>query len=74
MVMAAASAGMVASVASAAGGQPCSRSVAEVIGPMEMAATPGIGNGKAAEAASAARCVTLEELVTVAASIPCYSA
>ena len=61
-------------VASAAGGQLCSFRVWVVMGPMEMAGT--LANGKVMLAcfATAARWMTLEELVKVAASIPCSNA
>ncbi len=61
-------------LASAAGSHPISRNVWLVIGPIETAATPVNGNAIPASRAASARCVTLDELVNVAASIPFASA
>jgi hypothetical protein len=41
------------------------------MGPIEAAATPANGQAIPAARAASAKCVTLDELVNVAASIPC---
>ena len=56
-------------LASADGSHPIARSVWLVIGPIETAATPANGNSTPASRAASARCVTLDELVKVAASM-----
>jgi len=56
-------------LASASGGQPCSRRVALVTGPMEIALTPANGKAMPAARATSARCVTLEELVNASSLI-----
>ena len=48
--------------------------VCVVMGPMEAAATPGNGKARPAAVAASLRWVTLEELVKVAASMPCWRA
>src|ERR1039458_8485046 len=60
--------------ASTAGGQPNSRSVWLVVGPMEIAETPANGHAISATRAASARCVALDELVKVAASNPSWTA
>lgn len=71
---AAISPGMSCASASAAGSQPAARSVSLVTGPMDTAGTPANGKPTFACRATSARCVTLEELVNVAASSPSANA